>query len=138
MSQDVFLVRLVLIFLLGRCVMRFFKRNFFTLCCLILLIAMGFCGEAWATSATSKGGSSLMSSAQEKTRNVFTNVRTITFILGGFGLVGIAFQAIMGKVKWTWFAGLAVGLAILGAAGSIVEYATGDSTAAIETTFGQI
>ena len=112
--------------------MRFLKQNFLTLCCLALLVAMGMCGDAWAD------GASLMGTAQKKVRNVFTNVKTITFILGGFGLVGIAFQAIMGKVKWTWFAGLAVGLAILAAAGSIVEYATGDSSHSLDTSFGDV
>ena len=112
--------------------MRFFKRNFLTLCCLTLLIAMGFCGEAWAD------GSSLMTEAQNKTRNVFTSVKTITFILGGFGLVGVAYSAIIGKINWKWFAGLAVGLGILAAAGSIVEYATGSSDAGLATTFGNI
>ena len=107
--------------------MRFLKRNFLTLCCLTLLVAMGMCGDAWAD---------VMSEAQKKTRNVFTHVRTITFILGGFGLVGVAFQAIMGKVKWVWFAGLAVGLGILAAAGSIVQYATGDLNVDIGSTFG--
>lgn len=112
--------------------MQFLKRNILTLCSLTLLVAMGLCGDAWAD------GASLMSMAQTKTRNVFDNVKTITFILGGFGLVGIAFQAIIGKVKWTWFAGLAVGLGILAAAGSIVEYATGSTDAGLATTFGNI
>ena len=110
--------------------MSFLKKNFWTLSCLTLLIVMGMCGDAWAD------GTSLMGTAQTKTRNVFDNVKTITFILGGFGLVGIAFQAIMGKVKWSWFAGLAVGLAILAAAGSIVEYATGSTEAGLASTFG--
>jgi len=114
--------------------MSFFKKNFWTLSCLVLLIAMGMCGDAWATTS----GSSLMGEAQKKARNVFTEVRTITFILGGFGLVGIAFAAIMGKVNWKWFAGLAVGLAILGAAGSIVEYATGTNVSGLETDFGKV
>lgn len=90
------------------------------------------CSDAWAD------GVSIMGKAAEKTRNVFDNVKTITFILGGFGLVGIAFQAIIGKVKWTWFAGLAVGLGILAAAGSIVEYATGSTDPGLGTTFGNI
>ena len=106
--------------------MQFLKRNILTLCCLTLLVAMGLCGDAWAD------GASLMSTAQTNTRNVFDNVKTITFILG------IAFQAIIGKVKWTWFAGLAVGLGILAAAGSIVEYATGSTDAGLATTFGNI
>lgn len=112
--------------------MSFLKKNFWTLSCLVLLIAMGMCSDAWAD------GASIMDTAAEKTRRAFDKVKTITFIIGGFGLVGIAFQAIMGKVKWTWFAGLAVGLGILGAAGSIVEYATGDTVAGLDTTFGQI
>lgn len=110
--------------------MSFLKKNFWTLSCLVLLIAMGMCGDAWAD------GASIMDTAATKARNTFDKVKTITFILGGFGLVGIAFQAVMGKVKWTWFAGLAVGLGILGAAGSIVEYATGSTEAGLASTFG--
>ena len=112
--------------------MSFLKKNFWTLSCLVLLIAMGMCGDAWAD------GASIMDTAATKARNTFDKVKTITFILGGFGLVGIAFQAVMGKVKWTWFAGLAVGLGILGAAGSIVEYATGSTDAGLESSFGGI
>ena len=112
--------------------MNFLKKNLFTVCGLVLLVTMGLCSEAWAD------GASLMMTAQTKTRNVFDNVKTITFIIGGFGLVGIAFAAIMGKVNWKWFAGLAVGLGILGAAGSIVEYATGSTEVDIDTTFGNI
>ena len=112
--------------------MRFLKQNFLTICCLVLLVVMGVCGDAWAD------GASLMNTAQTKTRNVFDSVKTITFIIGGFGLVGIAYTAIIGKVNFKWFAGLAVGLAILAAAGSIVEYATGTSEAGLTTTFGNI
>ena len=109
--------------------MKFIKNNILTLCCLILAVTFGFCGSAWAS------GDSIMTDAQVKVRNVFDSVKTITYILGGFGLVGIAYSAIMGKVKWAWFAGLAVGLAILAAAGSIVEYATGTSEAGLITSF---
>ncbi len=112
--------------------MQFLKRNFWTLSCMVLVMAMAMTGDAFAD------GNTLMETAQTKTKSVFSSVKTITFILGGFGLVGIAFQAIIGKVKWTWFAGLAVGLAILAAAGSIVEYATGSREAGLETTFGDI
>lgn len=112
--------------------MSFLKKNFWTLSCLVLLIAMGMCGDAWAD------GNSLMKTAQRKARNVFTEVKIITFILGGFGLTGVAFAAIIGKVNWKWFAGLAVGLGILGAAGSIVESATGSTEVDIDTTFGNI
>lgn len=68
---------------------------------------------------------SVFQTALKKALQLFTHTKTIIFVVGAFGLIGIAFQAIFGKVKWTWFAGLAVGLAILAAAGAIVNYATG-------------
>lgn len=54
----------------------------------------------------------------------FQNVRSVIFVVGGFGLVGLAFAAIFGKVKWPWLAALAVGLAIVAIAGAIVDYVT--------------
>lgn len=112
--------------------MRFLKKNFWTLSCMALILVMAMSGNALAS------GESLMTTAQTKAKSVFSSVKTIIFIVGGFGLVGLAFQAIFGKVKWPWFASLAVGLAILAAAGSIVEYATGSTSAGLETTFGDI
>lgn len=86
------------------------------------------CIFATVSYAEGEGGDkSLMGLAATKAVNVFNHVKAIIFIVGGFGLVGIAFQAIFGKVKWAWFAGLAIGLAILAAAASIVNYATGDT-----------
>ena len=105
--------------------MKFFKKNIWTICSWIAVFAL-FAADASAQTV-SGGAKSIMWRAQTKAANVFQAVKTITFIIGGFGLVGIAYQAIIGKVKWSWFAGLAVGLALLAAAGSIVEYATGDS-----------
>ncbi len=93
-----------------------------------------------AESAFAEGA--LMNVAAGKAVQIFNHVKMIIFVVGGFGLVGIAFQAIFGKVKWTWFAGLAVGLAILAAAGAIVNYATGDKMgqgatgASVTDTFG--
>ena len=102
--------------------MKLFNKNIWTICSWVAVFGL-FAADAFAQGAS---GSSLMTIAQTKASNVFQAVKTITFIVGGFGLVGIAYQAIIGKVKWGWFAGLAVGLALLAAAGAIVEYATGD------------
>lgn len=99
--------------------MKFIKNNMFTFLALALVFTMAMVGDASAES--------VMETAQTKAVSVFQAVKTIVFVVGGFGLVGLAFQAIFGKVKWPWFAGLAVGLAILAAAGAIVDYATGDS-----------
>ena len=54
----------------------------------------------------------------------FQHVRSVIFVGGGFGLVGLAFAAIFGKVKWSWLAALAVGLAIVAVAGAVVDYVT--------------
>ncbi|MBO5038186.1 MAG: TrbC/VirB2 family protein [Alphaproteobacteria bacterium] len=89
------------------------------LCSLALVFTVMFADPSFAQNA------GIMNKAADKAIRVFNQVKFIIFIVGGFGLVGIAFQAIFGKVKWTWFAGLAVGLAILAAASAIVNYATG-------------
>ena len=60
----------------------------------------------------------------KKGEDLFRNVKTIVFVAGGFGLVGLAVGAIFGTVKWKRFASLAIGLAILAVAGAIVQYVT--------------
>ena len=93
------------------------------------VIGLAFAGDAMAaTSSTTVVGLGI-----QKASHVFQSVRTIVFVIGGFGLVGLAVQAIFGKVKWPWFGALAVGLGVLAAAGALISYATGDSI----TTDGQ-
>jgi len=60
------------------------------------------------------------------TRMIYTfqNSRTVIFIVGGFGLIGLGFAAIFGKVNWKWLAALACGLAIVAVAGQVVDYVT--------------
>ena len=115
--------------------MQFLKRNIWTICCLALVMVLATTGNSFADQ------SDLMQKATDKATNVFKSVKTIIFVVGGFGLVGLAFAAIFGKVNWKWFASLAVGLAILAAAASIVNYATGDSNIQSSTlgdTFGNV
>lgn len=117
--------------------MRFIKNNFWTFFMVAVFALLGMSGDALAQ-GTANTGTSIMSLAASKGVNTFRAVRTIIFIVGGFGLVGVAFGAIFGKINWKWFAGLAVGLAILAAAGAIVTYATGDGTTSrYGDTFGE-
>ncbi len=76
-------------------------------------------------SGGSSSGSDVFSTAYAKAIEAFVGVKYIVFILGGFGLIGLAFFAIFGRIHWKWFAGLLVGLAAVAAAGMIVDYATG-------------
>lgn len=85
---------------------------------LVLLLVVLSAGNAMAQTTD------IMGVAGSKATSVFKAVRGIIFIVGGFGLVALAFFAIFGKLKWTWFASLAVGLAILAAAGAVIDYAT--------------
>ena len=115
--------------------MKFIKNNIWTICAVALFCMFGFTSEAMAT-----GGSSIMGTATDKARNVFASVKTIIFVVGGFGLVGVAWGAIWGKINWKWFGALAVGLAIVAAAASIIEYATGDNKGLSSSvdTFGNV
>ena len=53
----------------------------------------------------------------------FRNVRMVVYVLGAFGLIGIAVGGILGKISFKWLAMLAIGLAIVAAADGIVRYA---------------
>lgn len=113
--------------------MQFIKRNILTICCMAVIMLMGSVESAFAVSS-----SDLMGVAQGKAVTVFKSVKTIIFVVGGFGLVALAFMAIFGKIDWKKFAALAVGLAILAAAGAIVDYATGATQGGdMSDTFGK-
>ena len=113
-----------------KCLRKFFMLYWFAMCNLGIAFNAYADGDYLTTSdieaevSGDSSGQTIFDKAIDKDKKVFKHTKTITYILGGFGLVGIAYSAIMGKVKWTWFAGLAVGLAILSAAGAIVEYVT--------------
>lgn len=107
-------------------------KKMMALCSWVLVFTVVFASASFAAEE------SVMQLALNKALLLFTNVKVIIFVVGAFGLIGIAFQAIFGKVKWTWFAGLAVGLAILAAAGAVVNYATGGniSSTSMNDSFG--
>ena len=62
-----------------------------------------------------------------KVTDAFQNARKMIFIVGGFGLIVLAFWAIFGKLHWKWFAALCVGLGIVAIAGLIIDYVTTDA-----------
>lgn len=77
-----------------------------------------------ATSVYAQSGDSVFSTILSRLLNTFKNIRNVIFVVGGFGLVGLGFAAIFGKVKWPWLAALAAGLAIVALAGAMVDYVT--------------
>ena len=109
--------------------MKFLKNNMWTLATMVLLFTFVMVGNACAESDA-------FGIAKNKLSDLFKNSRIILFVIGGFGLVALAFQAIFGKVKWPWLAALAFGLALVAIAGAVVDYATGGRTGdeALEST----
>ena len=106
--------------------MKFLKSNILSIVTMSLLFTVVMLGDA---DAAATGKASVFGTAVSKMANLFTNAKMVIFMIGGFGLVALAFQAIFGKVKWAWFAALAFGLAVVAAAGAIVNYAANTNKA---------
>ena len=81
-------------------------------------------GDALATVPTSAENQGAWTLAINKVTEAFQYSRKLIFIIGGFGLITLAFFAIFGKIRWSWFAALCVGLGIVAIAGYIINYVT--------------
>lgn len=102
--------------------MKFLKNNILSIISMTFLFTIVMLGTADADAT-------VFGTAADKLVELFTNAKMVIFVIGGFGLIALAFQAIFGKVKWPWFAALAFGLAVLAAASAIVKYAVNNNTA---------
>ncbi len=94
------------------------KKNIFLLSVLILFMVL-FCADAFAAAVNNN----MLTDVAKKGVNIFRKVKGIIYIFAGFGLIGIAYQAIFGKLRWNWFSGLAVGIFVLAAVGTVANYA---------------
>ena len=102
--------------------MKFLKSNILSITTMTFMFAMVMMDDALAVT--------VFGTAAGKLVDLFKNAKMVVFVIGGFGLVALAFQAIFGKIKWAWFAALAFGLAVVAAAGAIVNYAANTNNAA--------
>ncbi len=91
---------------------------------LVFAAVIGVCFVAGDAMAQLGGSNNVFDTILSRMVTTFKNVRSVIFVVGGFGLVGLGFGAIFGKVKWSWLAALAVGLAIVAIAGAVVDYVT--------------
>ena len=97
-------------------------KLFSTRCFKVFMYVALFAISFITVNAYAESGTGVFDQIGNKMLDVFQNVRSIIFIVGGFGLVGLGFAAIFGKIKWTWLAALAAGLAIVALAGAVVDY----------------
>lgn len=110
--------------------MKFIKKNILTITTMVFLLTLVMMDPAYAA-----GGSSVFTTVKGKLVQLFKNAKLVVFVIGGFGLIALAFQAIFGKVKWPWFAALGFGLAVVAAAGAIVDYAASNDGASSYAAF---
>lgn len=89
-----------------------------------LAIAVAFTAFGAFADGEGGGGGSVFTTITDRMLVTFQNSRSVIFIVGGFGLIGLGFAAIFGKVQWKWLAALACGLAIVAVAGQVVDYVT--------------
>ena len=101
--------------------MNFLKNNILSILTMTFLFTLVMMDGSYAAS--------VFEAARTKLVDLFKNAKMVVFVIGGFGLIALAFQAIFGKVKWPWFAALAFGLAVVAAAGAIVNYAANNDGA---------
>lgn len=107
--------------------MKFLKSNILSILSMTFIFSVAMLGDASAET--------VFGTAAGKLVDLFRNAKMVVFVIGGFGLVALAFQAIFGKIKWAWFAALAFGLAVVAAAGAVVNYAA-NTTGAAGNKFG--
>ncbi len=88
---------------------------------LFVLVAVSmplFGGMAWADTTNT----SVFSSVQSKTSDIFTNVRNILMVVGALGVLGLAASAFFGHFKWSWAVSLLGGLALIAFVSQIISY----------------
>lgn len=90
------------------------KKLFWGLFILFVLVMLPTGAEA----------ANLAETVMKKLYRTFNYSREVLLIIGGFGIIGIAFMAVFGKLRWGWFASLALGIAIISISGSIIGYVT--------------
>lgn len=98
--------------------MKLLANRYFKVLTYVALFAIAF------TATSAFATDNVFSTISSRLTATFQSVRSVIFIVGGFGLVGLGFAAIFGKIKWTWLAALAAGLAIVALAGAVVDYVT--------------
>ena len=73
---------------------------------------------------------------QCKVLQFLSNLRTLAYVLAGFGLIMFAYAAIFNKVNWKHFSSIAMGLFLLSMMGPFIEYFSGNSMVTTALGYG--
>ena len=96
-------------------------KKLFSMLAMVFVVGLMF----WAAPAFAvESSSDAWTTAFNKVTEVFQYSRKMIFIIGGFGLIVLAFFAIFGRIQWKWSAALCVGLGIVAIAGTVIDYVT--------------
>ena len=88
-----------------------------------LAVGLVFYGlDAFAAGGTNTESTNVFQKAIDTLVTVFLNVRKVVYVIGAFGLIGIAIGGIVGKVNFKWLGYLAAGLAIVAVADLFIQY----------------
>lgn len=91
----------------------------FALFSMLFAVSMTVLGmPAWADSSST----TVFSSIQSKTSDIFTNVRNILMVVGALGVLGLAASAFFGHFKWSWAVSLLGGLALVAFVSQVITY----------------
>ena len=105
---------------------------------IMAMVAVALAGGLLASETlASSSGSGVFSTALSVLQTTFRNVRVIVYVLGAFGLIGLAVGGIMGAIKWKWLGALACGLGIVAVADLVVNYALDVQGNGLEDIGGQ-
>lgn len=74
---------------------------------------------------SSSGSSSVIAQIGQRAAVAIEYIKPIAYILGGFGLIGLAWGAIFGKLNWKWFGSLAIGLFLIAYMGMAIDFFVG-------------
>jgi type IV secretory pathway VirB2 component (pilin) len=88
----------------------------------------------------SSASAQVFGALEQKGANAFQAIKNLSFLVGGFGIIGLAVMAYFGRFQFKWLFALVGGLALIASSGTLVKYVTesgaSEQVSVTETDFG--
>ena len=88
----------------------------------LFLVLAALSMSVFGIPAFAQTSTNFFNSVQNKTSDIFTNVRNILMVVGALGVLGLAASAFFGHFKWSWAISLLGGLALIAFVSQIISY----------------